>query len=513
MATAGHSVQNHSRSHPHLASLPDGQIAEQLSSTSDRVEQATGIRPSCFRPPYGSTSPHVRSVAANLGLSEVMWSTDTSDFERPGATVITARALADADGRPLNILMHDGGGSRSQTVAALGAMIDGLQAGGTNSSRSARDVPAARHGREPNGTWRLRLPCRSHRWRPRDSWRSSRSRVRQPYRRSRRGGSNRAGRRVCRGAAGCRRGHAAGHRRPRRRARVRQRGRLRQPAPDHIRRELRRGGGDGVRCTRPDRGRKGVPRRQCRGPSHRRRDRLRSPSSTVGLRSVAATRLVDTRSEPGSLALGTVTVVRPPAADAVFVNVTAVDPAAAGYLTAWPCDHHGPQRRRCSTTRRRNRRSPTVPCSAPALGDCVSGTGAAGGRDRRSGGGVRERWRPAPDVGAVPSARPPRRNRWMARPNRRRTVDRPRCRGRWWGRPDRHGDPAGIVGSGFLSLTPDGGVPQTSNLNASAGAGDVANFTAVAVGADGRIRVSAGGPVTEDVLLDIVGTFSSQPPP
>jgi len=56
-------------------------------------------------------------------------------------------------------------------------------------------------------------------------------------------------------------------------------------------------------------------------------------------------------------------------------------------------------------------------------------------------------------------------------------------------------------------------VPMTSNLNVSTGAGDVANFTAVAVGVDARIRVSAGGTGTEDVLLDIVGSFSRQPPP
>ena len=99
MSAAGHSIQNHSRSHPHLASLPDAEIAGQLSVTSDRVEQATGVRPSCFRPPYGSTSPRVRSVAAAQGLSEVMWSTDTNDYTQPGPGTIAARALV-GRGRP-----------------------------------------------------------------------------------------------------------------------------------------------------------------------------------------------------------------------------------------------------------------------------------------------------------------------------------------------------------------------------------------------------------------------------
>ena len=70
-----------------------------------------------------------------------------------------------------------------------------------------------------------------------------------------------------------------------------------------------------------------------------------------------------------------------------------------------------------------------------------------------------------------------------------------------------------IAGSGYLSLSPDDGVPLTSNLNTSTGAGDVANLTAVAVGADARIRVSAGGTIAEDVVLDIVGSFARRSPP
>ena len=147
MSATGHSVQNHSRSHPQLASLPDAQIAVQLSLTSDRVETATGVRPTCFRPPYGSTSPRVASVAAQQGLTQVMWNVDTSDYERPGTGTIAHRALASADGRPLTILMHDGGGGRGQTVSALGQIIDGLRARGyefvTLCSRAAPAPPGA----------------------------------------------------------------------------------------------------------------------------------------------------------------------------------------------------------------------------------------------------------------------------------------------------------------------------------------------------------------------------------
>ena len=57
-----------------------------------------------------------------------MWNVDTSDYLEPSAWTITQRALASADGRGLNILLHDGGGNQSNTVAALPAIIDGLRA-------------------------------------------------------------------------------------------------------------------------------------------------------------------------------------------------------------------------------------------------------------------------------------------------------------------------------------------------------------------------------------------------
>ena len=58
----------------------------------------------------------------------ILWSTDTSDFTRPGAEVIAKRALAGAHPGAI-ILMHDAGGDRSQTIAALPEIVHGLQAG------------------------------------------------------------------------------------------------------------------------------------------------------------------------------------------------------------------------------------------------------------------------------------------------------------------------------------------------------------------------------------------------
>ncbi|HLG76262.1 MAG TPA: polysaccharide deacetylase family protein, partial [Ktedonobacteraceae bacterium] len=53
---AGHNVGNHSWSHPNLPDLSDDAIKTQITSTSDAEEQATGVRPTFFRPPYGAAN-------------------------------------------------------------------------------------------------------------------------------------------------------------------------------------------------------------------------------------------------------------------------------------------------------------------------------------------------------------------------------------------------------------------------------------------------------------------------
>ena len=56
----------------------------------------------------------------------VLWSTDTSDYTLPGVHAIVRRALAGAHPGAI-ILMHDAGGNRAETIAALPAIVRGLR--------------------------------------------------------------------------------------------------------------------------------------------------------------------------------------------------------------------------------------------------------------------------------------------------------------------------------------------------------------------------------------------------
>ena len=127
---AGMSVEVHAWDHADLTRLSRAGIRSELQRTADVIEAATGNRPTCFRPPYGATSNTVTSEAAQIGLSQVLWNVDPSDYRRPGAATIAARVLSAANGSGLVVGVHDGGGDRSQTLAALPAIIDGFRSRG-----------------------------------------------------------------------------------------------------------------------------------------------------------------------------------------------------------------------------------------------------------------------------------------------------------------------------------------------------------------------------------------------
>ncbi|MFJ9697319.1 polysaccharide deacetylase family protein [Kitasatospora sp. NPDC101183] len=129
VARQGHSVQNHSWSHPDLRRLSASSVNSQVTKTDRAIRAQTGRTPSCLRPPYGGVNASVRSRAAALGKQVVLWSVDPQDWARPGAGAIESRVLRNV--RPGSvILMHDGGGDRSQTVAALPTIISTLKARG-----------------------------------------------------------------------------------------------------------------------------------------------------------------------------------------------------------------------------------------------------------------------------------------------------------------------------------------------------------------------------------------------
>ncbi len=122
----GHSIGNHSWSHPELSRLSATGILSQLVSTSDAIQSVTGSRPTIFRPPYGSFNRIVFAQALQQKLSTILWNDEARDWTTPGVNVIARRILNLARNGGI-ILLHDGGGFRAQTAAALPIIITALQ--------------------------------------------------------------------------------------------------------------------------------------------------------------------------------------------------------------------------------------------------------------------------------------------------------------------------------------------------------------------------------------------------
>jgi peptidoglycan/xylan/chitin deacetylase (PgdA/CDA1 family) len=150
----GNIVGNHTWTHPNLIYLSPAAVRAQLQSTSNEIQAVTGVWPTVFRPPGGNFSSSVQSIAASLGLSTILWNVDPRDWSLPGASVIIQRILNSAHNGSI-IIMHDGGGNRSETVAALPTIITALAQRGfqfVTIPRMIHDLAPLRAGSGPAPT-------------------------------------------------------------------------------------------------------------------------------------------------------------------------------------------------------------------------------------------------------------------------------------------------------------------------------------------------------------------------
>lgn len=125
IAEQGHLLGNHTWSHPFLPDLTAAQLREQIAATNAVCPTADGNVSRFFRPPYGSRTPEVLEWLADSGVVVTLWDVDPGDWARPGAEAIASRVLAQVQPGSI-VLLHDGGGDRSQTAEALPVIIEGL---------------------------------------------------------------------------------------------------------------------------------------------------------------------------------------------------------------------------------------------------------------------------------------------------------------------------------------------------------------------------------------------------
>ncbi|MGA5816633.1 polysaccharide deacetylase family protein [Kitasatospora sp. NPDC094028] len=129
---AGHRLCDHSVHHPQpFAKLPHDKAVHEITGARDMIVQAggPGTAVGWFRAPGGGFNADNEQITAGLGMSSLGWSVDPRDWSRPGVPAIVSTVQTQL--RPGGvILMHDGGGDRSQTVAALKQLLPWLVAQG-----------------------------------------------------------------------------------------------------------------------------------------------------------------------------------------------------------------------------------------------------------------------------------------------------------------------------------------------------------------------------------------------
>ncbi|MGB5756861.1 MAG: polysaccharide deacetylase family protein [Acidimicrobiales bacterium] len=135
IAAEGHAIGNHSYRHPRLTSLSNSAILSELTATNQAVAAATGVVPTCYRPPYGAVDARVHGVAVSAGLANLEWQTgtrrsnwglwdiDTNDWRlaAPGSgwTQADMRRQLDRSSDGDTVLLHDGGLGRARALAVL----------------------------------------------------------------------------------------------------------------------------------------------------------------------------------------------------------------------------------------------------------------------------------------------------------------------------------------------------------------------------------------------------------
>lgn len=131
IAREGHLVENHTMRHRKLVGASIGRtgVRDEIQREQRLVRSLVKRMPQWFRPPGGHVNGVIVDEARRAGTRLVLWDVDPQDWRRPGAGAIVERVCGNV--RPGSVvLLHDGGGNRTQTVQSLTWIIRRLKAEG-----------------------------------------------------------------------------------------------------------------------------------------------------------------------------------------------------------------------------------------------------------------------------------------------------------------------------------------------------------------------------------------------
>lgn len=125
----GSEIMSHTYQHQQLSTLDEASLQSEFSNAFADIQENVGVSTTSFRPPYGDFTESAWLKSGGLASVSVLWNQDSEDWRRLGAESIVSASTQGIFSGSI-ILMHDGGGDRSQDVEALPQIIENLQAQG-----------------------------------------------------------------------------------------------------------------------------------------------------------------------------------------------------------------------------------------------------------------------------------------------------------------------------------------------------------------------------------------------
>lgn len=104
---AGHHIENHSNTHPHMPQLSKAQMAEELESCNKKIQSITGICPTLLRPPYGDYDNCLIETAQSCNMQVIQWSVDSLDWKENASAESICRRVTSKVKNGSIVLFHN----------------------------------------------------------------------------------------------------------------------------------------------------------------------------------------------------------------------------------------------------------------------------------------------------------------------------------------------------------------------------------------------------------------------
>lgn len=129
LSDAGHEINNHSNSHPHMPQLSVTQMTEELNACNEKISAITGKKPILFRAPYGDYDNTMLKTVTDNGMYTIQWDVDSRDWKEEYTTDMIVRGVCDNVKSGSIVLFHN---AAKNTPEALPIILEKLIAEGYN---------------------------------------------------------------------------------------------------------------------------------------------------------------------------------------------------------------------------------------------------------------------------------------------------------------------------------------------------------------------------------------------